>query len=308
MLEGQHSSFKNRLRHHMKKNRLAYCFILPVTICVAAFLIYPIIKAAIMSFQYWNVSKPKAEGHYFVGLKNYNDILNDKYFVDSVVKTLVFLAVTVPIRYLIGLGGAVLMNNTFKGRGLVRAMVILPWAIPQVVASLVWMLMYDGQYGILDHILVGLNLLDEPIHFLADKGYAFGATMLVTIWKGYPFVAIMLLAGLQSIPNEMHEACKVDGGNAWQDFIHITLPSLRPVSVVIMLLLIIWTIRDFAIVYVLTQGGPAKATEINTIYIYRMAFTNFQFGRACAAGVLMLVVALVFTVVYMKATKGGELE
>ena len=297
-----------RIWNHVKKNKLAFLFIAPTVISVALFLIYPILKAVVMSFQYWNLSKPKPDGHYFNELKNYQAIFKDKYFSSSAVKTLIFIGVTVPVRYLIGLGAAVLMNKTFKGRGLVRAMVILPWAMPQVVASLIWILMYDGQYGIINHILMGIRLLDEPISFLANKGYAFGATMLVTIWKGYPFIAIMLLAGLQSIPTEMGEACRVDGGNAWQEFIHITLPSLRPVSVVVMLLLIIWTIRDFAIVYVLTGGGPAKGTEILTIYIYRTAFTNFQFGQACAAGTFMLIVALLFTVFYMKATKGGEIE
>lgn len=297
-----------RFQRHMRKKRMAYLFILPTVLCVTLFLIYPILKAGVMSFQYWNAARPKAEGNYFIGVENYQAIFRDKHFANSIWRTLLFIGITVPARYLIGLGGGVLMNNTFKGRGFVRAMVILPWAMPQVVASLIWILMYDGQYGLFNHLLLGMNMIDEAIYFLSDKQFAFGASMLVTIWKGYPFVAIMLLAGLQSIPNEMHEACKVDGGNAWQDFIHITLPSLKPVSVIVMLLLIIWTIRDFAIVYVLTEGGPSKATEIMTIYIYRMAFTNFQFGRACAAGVLMLIVALIFTVFYMKATKGGELE
>lgn len=297
-----------RFQRHMRKNSMAYWFILPTVLCVTLFLVYPILKATIMSFQYWYASRPKPEGNYFIGVENYQAIFKDKHFFNSIYRTLIFIGITVPARYLIGLGGAVLMNNTFKGRGLVRAMVILPWAMPQVVASLIWILMYDGQYGLFNHLLMGMNMIDEAIYFLSDKQYAFGASMLVTIWKGYPFVAIMLLAGLQSIPNEMHEACKVDGGNAWQDFVHITLPSLKPVSVIVMLLLIIWTIRDFAIVYVLTEGGPSKATEILTIYIYRMAFTNFQFGRACAAGVLMLVVALIFTVFYMKATRGGEIE
>lgn len=295
-----------KLAAYLKKNRTAYIFIMPIIITVALFLVYPIVKTIIMSFQYWYAARPKVEGNYFVGLDNYSFILKDKNFANSVTRTLSFIIITVGARYLLGLGAAILMNNTFRGRGLVRAMVIIPWAMPQVVASLIWLLMYDGQYGLFNYLLSKFQMIDEAIYFIADKKYAFGATMLLTIWKGYPFVAIMLLAGLQSVPTEMYEACKVDGGNSWKRFFHITLPMLKPISVVTFLLLVIWTIRDFAIVYVMAQGGPSKVTEIMTIYIYRTAFTNFQFGYASAAGVLMLAVALLFTVFYMKATKGGE--
>lgn len=287
----------------LKKNRAAYLFILPVALCVIVFLLYPILKAAVMSVQYWYLPKPKASGHAFIGMDNYWSVITNKYFKNTVSITLIFTVITVIARYAIGLASALIMNCAFKGRGLARAMIIIPWAMPQVVACLIWSLMYDSQYGIVNYLLLQSHVIAENIAFIDNPATALWSAMVVTVWKGFPFAAIMLLAGLQGISTDQYEACRVDGAHALQTFWYVTLPGLKPVSVVTFLLLIMWTLKDFAIVYALSYGGPMRSTEIITIFIYNTAFRNFDFGMASAAGMIMLVFSLLFTCFYLKALK-----
>lgn len=277
-----------------------YAFTGPLILVMAVFLGYPIVKAAIMSFQYWYLPRPKPEGHYFVGLDNYISVFNDSSFTHSLTVTCIYIVVTVLARFLIGLFVAVLLNMKFKGRAIARALIIIPWAIPEVVTCLVWILMYDKDFGIINFMASNLHLISQPVQFLNDPSIALYSAMAVGIWKGFPFVAIMLLAGLQSIPGELYEAARVDGAKPWQQFRNITWPLLRPVSLIVFLLLIIWTIRDFGIVYLLARGGPSQATEMLTIYIYNTSFKYFDFGKASAAGMIMLIFCAIFTVVYLK--------
>ncbi|MBY0162811.1 sugar ABC transporter permease [Cytobacillus firmus] len=295
-------------KRHFKKNTAAYLFIAPLAITVALVLLYPILKSALMSVQYWKVAKPITEGNPFVGLDNYADAIQSGYFLKSLGITFLYIIVTVALRFLLGIGTAVLLNIPFKGRGLVRALVIIPWAVPEVVACLVFILMYDYQFGVINDLLLKLNLLSNPVAFLGEADTALWAAMFVNVWKGFPFAAIMLLAGLQSISKSLYEAAEIDGASKWRQFLSITFPMLKPVSVIVFLLLIIWTIKDFGIVYVLTGGGPSRVTEILTIFIYRAGFKSFDFGLASAAGMILLAISIVFTVMYMKATKAGEMS
>lgn len=295
-------------KRHFKKNIAAYLFIAPLVITVALVLLYPILKSALMSVQYWKVAKPIAEGNPFVGLDNYTAAIQSGNFLKSLGITFLYIIVTVALRFLLGIGTAVLLNIPFKGRGLVRALVIIPWAIPEVVACLVFILMYDYQFGVINDLLLKLNLLANPVAFLGEADTALWAAMFVNVWKGFPFAAIMLLAGLQSISQSLYEAAEIDGASKWRQFLRITFPMLKPVSVIVFLLLIIWTIKDFGIVYVLTGGGPSRVTEILTIFIYRAGFKSFDFGLASAAGMILLAISIVFTVMYMKATKAGEMS
>ncbi|MEC0203728.1 sugar ABC transporter permease [Paenibacillus lautus] len=295
-------------KRHFKKNTAAYLFIAPLAITVALVLLYPILKSALMSVQYWKVAKPIAEGNPFVGLDNYAAAIQSGYFLKSLGITFLYIIVTVALRFLLGIGTAVLLNIPFRGRGLVRALVIIPWAVPEVVACLVFILMYDYQFGVINDLLLKLNLLSNPVAFLGEADTALWAAMFVNVWKGFPFAAIMLLAGLQSISKSLYEAAEIDGASKWRQFLSITFPMLKPVSVIVFLLLIIWTIKDFGIVYVLTGGGPSRVTEILTIFIYRAGFKSFDFGLASAAGMILLAISIVFTVMYMKATKAGEMS
>lgn len=278
-----------------------YIFVLPLALVMAVFLAYPIFKAAEMSVQYWYMPKPKPEGHYFVGADNFIALFGDSSFLHSMVITVIYIVVTVILRFAIGLLAAVLLNQTFRGRGIARALLIIPWAVPEVVACLIWILMYDRDFGIINFLAMNFHIISQPVGYLTDPGIALWAAMAVNVWKGFPFVAIMLLAGLQSIPGELYEAARVDGARPFQQFRDITLPMLKPVSLVVFLLLIIWTIKDFGIAYLLAKGGPSQATEILTIYIYQTAFKFFDFGKAAAGGIIMLIFSILFTLFYLKS-------
>jgi multiple sugar transport system permease protein len=275
-------------------------FIAPVVLMMLVFLTIPVIKALSMSFQYWYLSKPSPRGNYFIGGGNYLAVFQDPYFANSVRITLVYIVVTVIARYLLGFGAALLLNQQFSHRGIARSLIIIPWAVPEVVACLVWILMYDKDYGIINHILRNAGMLKANIGYLQDPKVALAAAMAVNIWKGFPFVAIMLLAGFQSISTELYEAASIDGANAGQKLRSITIPGVKPVSKVVFLLLVIWTVKDYAIAFCLAHGGPSRATEILTIYIQQTAFKYFDFGRAAAAGVIMLVFSIIFTALYFE--------
>ncbi len=289
-----------------RETRNGYLFILPLIIILAVFLAYPILKAALMSVQYWKMTKPSADGHYFVGFDNYVNVFNDKFFWNSIRVTALYLLVTVVARFVLGFATALALNTKFRGCGLARALVIIPWAVPEVVTCLVWILMLDKDYGIINSVLNGMGILSTNLGWLLDKDLALPAAMAVNIWKGFPFVAVMLLAGMQSIDQQMYEAATVDGATRFQKLRYITWPSLKPVTMVVLLLLIIWSMKDYAIAYLLAKGGPARATEILTIFVQQTAFKYFDFGKASAVGMLMLLMSCVFTGFYFRATNKGE--
>jgi len=283
-----------------------YAFVLPLIIILAGFLAYPLGKAAVMSVQYWRMMKPSANGHYFVGFDNYAKVFKDEFFWNSLWVTLQYMVVTIAARFVLGFITALALNTKFKGCGLARALVIIPWAVPEVVACLVWILMYDKDYGIINSVLTSAGIISGNIGWLLDSKFALPAAMAVNIWKGFPFVAIMLLAGLQGIDQEMYEAATVDGATPFQKLRYITWPSLKPVSMVVFLLLIIWTMKDYAIAYLLAKGGPARSTEILTIFVQQTAFKYFDFGKASAVGRLMLIASCVFTTFYFRMLNKGE--
>lgn len=280
-------------------NRIPILLITPLVTVITVFLAYPILRTVLMSIQYWYLPGKGSET-VFVGLENFFKLVQDSAFFDSLWTTGRYLAITVAARFALGLGTALLLNESFKGRGAARAMIIIPWAVPEVVATLIWVLMYDQVFGVVNFGLSALGLIRENLRFLEDPSLALPAAMVVNVWKGFPFVAVMLLAGLQSIPKELYEAARVDGADRLQRLGSITLPMLKPVSKVVFLLLVIWTMKDFAIVYLLAGGGPSRATELLTIYVYKTAFRYFDFGLAAAGGMVLLLFSLVFTVFYMR--------
>lgn len=287
------------------KNKHEYIlFIAPLVLMLVIFLGYPVYKSIIMSFQDWYMIKPSDHG--LIGLKNYRAIFKDEAFIKSLLRTFVYVSTTVVFRFVLGFVVAVIVNTKFKMRALARALIIIPWAIPEVVACLIWILMYDKDFGIINYLLIQIGLVKEPYGFLTDPNIALFSAMLVNIWKGFPFVAIMLLAGLQSIPKEMYEAASIDGASYLQQLKNVTIPLLSPISKIIFLLLIIWSIKDFAIAFLLARGGPSRSTEILTIYIYQTAFKFFDFGKAAAAGFVMLCFSSFFTFFYMKIINKGD--
>jgi multiple sugar transport system permease protein len=275
-----------------------------MVILMGIFIIAPILRNAWMSVHEWYLPRPGY--HPFVGLKNYYDVFTASTFQNSLKVTGIYVVVTVLARYVLAMGIALLLNVPFRGRGLVRSIVIIPWAIPVVVACLIWAQMLDFQFGPINYWLMQLGILDERANWLADLNLVLPTAMVVNIWKGTAYPAIMLLAGLQSIPLDLYEAAAVDGASSWRKFASITLPMLKPVSLIVFLLLVIWTIKDFGIIYVLTQGGPAHATEVLTVYVYKRAFEGMRLGEAAAGGMVLLAISMLLTVFYLKVLGGEE--
>jgi len=204
-----------------------------------------------------------------------------------------------------GLGAALLLNEEFRGRGVARTLTLIPFAMPVVPWALAWvvMLYYDG---IVNQVLLRLGLIHGTVAWLGQSTTALPAVIFARAFKLVPFVQVMFLAGLSAIPDELYEAATVDGASAWRRFRNITLPLLKPVSLVTTLILAVWHINDFAIVWVMTQGGPSNATELIVINAYKVAFEAFRFGESSAIGVVLLVFSLLFGVLYLKSTKAFE--
>ncbi len=201
--------------------------------------------------------------------------------------------------YLIGLGIALLLNKSFRGRGIYRSLMLIPWVVPGIAAAMTWKWMYASQYGIVNHILQALGLIDQNIDWLGSTSTALGSIMVTTVWKDIPFVTIVLLAALQSVDTTLYEAVKIDGGNAWQAFWHITMTGIKNVSITTILLEIIWTFNKFDLVYTMTKGGPSNSTQTIPVYTYITAFNFFKFNKAAAVGVIGLLLVGVFAVLYI---------
>lgn len=275
-----------------------YLFILPLAIVFLLIIAWPLLNNLNISLHEKYLARPSQND--FIWFENYQEIFDDKVFWKSTQVTAIYISITVALRFLFGLGVALLLNQKIRFRGIARALIIIPWAVPDIVACLVWIQMYDYQYGIINHLLSSFGAISEPLKWLSSTTLALPAAMVVNVWKGTPWVAIMVLAGLQNISEELYEAASIDGANAWDKFFNVTIPLLRPIFITVFLLLVIWSIKDFAIIYILNKGGPAHATEVLTIYIYQKAFTDLRMGEAAAAGVVLLVFSMIFTVLYLK--------
>ncbi len=279
--------------------------ILPAAVLLFSVVIYPLVYNLIMSFQDFVLIRPEA-GTPFVGLENYISVLNDSVFWRALRNTIVWVIGVVSIQMILGVTAAILLNQKLRGRGFFRGLMLLPWVTPGVVAALTFMWMYDAQFGILNHILVELGLLDAGIAWLGDSSYALGAVMLVQIWKNFPFVMVLCLAALQAVPNQLYESAKVDGANFLQQTFYISLPYIKHTLYLAGVLSTIWTFNSFEIVWILTQGGPAYASEIMTTYVYSRAFQGFDMGEAGAIAVIMFTILFFFVGAFGKKAIGGN--
>jgi multiple sugar transport system permease protein len=206
----------------------------------------------------------------------------------------------------LGFLGALLLNAEFKGRAFLRTLNLLPWIIPGVVVGLVWEYLYQPNYGPINDILRRVGLLRVPIAWLSEPAFAMASVIFANIWRGIPFFSIMILAGLQAIPDEVYEAATVDGATVTQRFWHVTLPMLRPIIVVATATRVIWTFNYADLIFVMTAGGPANSTQITSTYTLISAYTDLDFGYAATLSVILLVIMLLFTAFYLKFTKGVQ--
>ena len=226
----------------------------------------------------------------FIGLDNFQELIHDDLFVNAFKIGLIWSVSVTAIQFVLGLCLALLLTQDLHGRWLARSLALVPWAMPPVVVGIMWKLIYQPQAGVLNELLRRGNLPGENIDWLSSFSWALPAVIVVGVWAGMPQTTIALLAGLQAIPDDMHEAAAVDGATAWQRFRTITWPQLRPVIVAITTLDFIWNFNSFGLVYVLTEGGPAGKTELPMLFAYNQAFKYGEFGYAAALGCAMVVV------------------
>ena len=238
--------------------------------------------------------------------ENYRSVLSDPDTWNAIWVTIVFSGGTVVGSVVLGMAAALVLDRTFFGRGFVRVLVILPWAVPHVVAALVWQWMYNPDFGVVNYGLLLLPWVTSTPKWLSDPQYALLAIILVNVWKTYPFAALLLLAGLQTISDDLYEASAIDGAGPLRRFFDITLPGLRRVLAIVVLLLLIWSFGNFVFIFLMTQGGPAGATNALVVHIYFEAFRFFRAGSAFAMGALLLALSILLTSAYIVMSRERE--
>lgn len=281
-----------------------YAFAAAAAIYLLLFTGVPLFKGLDLSFTDTRLLNPG--GGTYIGLENYQNLLSSPTFLKSVLTTLIYTAGTVVISVTLGTGAALVVNRKFPGRTLARAVLTFPWAVPTVAVVLVFRWIYNDANGVANSMTSALGLGSPG--WLTDPDMGMISVLIATVWKVTPFVMLVVLAALQSISEELHEASRVDGADAFSTFKAIVLPALMPTLRVVALLMTIWSFRRFEIIWLLTGGGPVDATNTIVINVYRQAFGNSQLGLAAAVGMLGLVLSLVVTVIYFFAEKRAELK
>lgn len=316
---------RSRVRDAAEKHWYAWAMVLPVVLVLGVLVLYPLARGVYISFTDLNESNQRAEictktlggdevcepnpnAAEFVGLQNYVDILaGDKgEFWLQFGNTLAWTFAGVFFHYTIGLALAVLLNRSIRGRGIYRVLLIVPWAVPAFVSAFAWKFIFAERNGLANLLLQSIGL--EGVQWFSDRWTSLFTATVTNIWLGVPFMMVALLGGLQSISADLYEAAEMDGATAWQRFVNVTLPGLRPVSATVVLLGTIWTFNMFPIIFLVTEGQPAGQTEILVTGSFRYAFEGIrQYGMASAYGILILSMLLVFAVGYRKAlSRQGE--
>jgi multiple sugar transport system permease protein len=261
-------------------------FISPAVITLLILITYPLVYGAYISFFDTNL----ITNWDFVGFKYYKEIFSNAQFLNRLILTLHYTAWVVAGHFIIGLGLSLILNMKLKGITLFRVILILPWLFPEVVVGLLWKWLFNPLYGLFNSVLMGWGLIDDPVSWLGNEKTAFVAVIIVSIWKGFPMVMMLILAGLQSIPEDVYEAARIDGCNRSKAFRYVTLPSLMPVLLVTLILDTVWWFKHFTMIWILTQGGPGNATNVVSIDIFKQAFEFFNFGKASAMAILVFFV------------------
>src|SRR5713101_8082211 len=284
-----------RLRLLEDERWLALVLLVPTLVLLGMFIAYPFVRGILLSVTNTRVGVPGE----FVGFANFYKIFNDGIFRTSVYNTFVYTGVTTVFKLALGLWLAMLLNRNFRGKAFTRAFILLPFIIPTVLSTFAWKWMFDPTFSVINWMLFHLDLINSRINWLGDPNLAIISVMIVNVWRGVPFYAISLLAGLQTISRELHEAAAIDGARAWQRFRHVTWPLLLPVTMVIVLFSVIQTFADFQLVYVLTGGGPANATHLFATYAYQIGIGTGLLSEGATISLAVFPVLLLVVIVQL---------
>lgn len=282
----------------MKRVPAPLPFLLPALLVTAVVVLYPAAKTVWLSLNSFVLFDPDAMR--FIGLENFRAILHDELFWISLGNSVLWVVAAVGLQFLLGLGTALLLNQSFWGRSLARALVVVPWALPSVIIGLMWTWMYDLNLGVLNDMLLRAGLVAKPVAWLAQPSTALGAVILALVWQGFPFFSVMILAGLQTIPAAHYEAAAMDGATRWQMLRYVTLPALREVIATALLLRMIWVANSLDVILVMTGGGPGYATHTLPLYAFLKAYSGMEFGYASALSLVMTLLLLGVVAVYVR--------
>lgn len=281
-------------------------FVVPVWVYVLGFYVYPLVSNVRMGFQNYTVSSFYTGSAPYVGFANYRAVWHSPPFAGIVVNTVLFTAGSLVFQFGIGLALAVFFRRVFPLNAVLRSLLLVPWLLPLVVSGTVWRWILYLDSGVLNQTLLHLHLISQPIPWLVSTNMSLVAVTLVNIWVGIPFNMVILYGGLQALPEQVYEAAAIDGAGAWQRFTKITLPLLRPVMLVVLTLGLIYTVKVFDLIMIVTQGGPANSSQNLTTYAYDLSFQQLSFGQGAALGNLLILVAIVFAGIYLRAVRDQE--
>jgi multiple sugar transport system permease protein len=280
--EPQKASAFERLAQ--SRNGLGFLFMLPAALFLLVFLTYPLGLGVWLGFTDAKIGRPGI----FIGLENYAFLMGDRIFWLSVFNTVLYTTIASVLKFALGLWLALLLNEHLPYKSFFRAIILLPWVVPTVLSALAFWWMFDAQFSIISWILMEIGLISSPINFLGDPTNARASVIAANVWRGIPFVAISLLAGLQTIPASLHEAAALDGATSWQRFRNVTLPLLTPIIAVVMTFSVLFTFTDFQLIYVLTKGGPVNATHLMATLSFQRGISGGQLGEGAAIAVAMI--------------------
>lgn len=290
----------------MYNHRQDYLYVLPAIVVMLIVIAYPIYYTIELSFFNTPASLQLSQ-KIFTGLDNYVTILTSPVFWKVTWQTLVWTVLSTIFAFVLGLGAALALHREFVGRGFLRALLLVPWVVSAVAASYVWKWLYHSDFGAIGALVVQLGLWDQPINFLDNVSTGLYSLIVVNVWKEFSFAMIMLMAGLQTVPDQLLRAAQVDGASPWQRFWHVTFPHLRGVSTVTVLLLVVQNFNSFIIPFIMTGGGPVGSTQIWITHIYELAFLRQRWGLGAAYAVLLFIIMMTLGYFYVRAlTRGDE--
>ncbi len=281
----------------MQRSVTPWAFLAPALAAAAALVLLPVLNTLWLSLHQVILFRPGSRP--FVGLQNYARALGDPVFWESLRHSLVWVLCAVGLQFSFGFMAALLLNRAFAWRGVARALIVIPWALPSVIIGLVWAWILDFNLGVANHLAVRLGLLSASVPWLAQAGTAMGSVILAVVWQGIPFFAVTLLAGLQAIPPELYEGASIDGAGGWGKFRHITLPGLASVIATALLLRMIWVANSLDLILVMTGGGPGTATQTLPLHAFLTAWSGGNYGQGSALAVMLTFLLLGVVITYV---------
>lgn len=295
--------FESQRRRRIKEAMIGYLLLMPVLIVLVMFVFYPMASSIYTSFfkKQLGVSTMK-----FVGFKNYQSLFKNSLFTKSLTNSIIWTVLSTGLQFVFGMICALLLNKEFKGRGFWRGLYIVPWVVPPVVVAIIFRWLLNGLFGYGNQVLQALHIIQEPLGWFSDAKLVMPVLIFINVWRGVPFMMITLLAGMQTIPTDLYEAAKVDGANAVQRFFRITLPNMRHVITIGLLIYTLWNFNNFDMIYLLTKGGPGTISFTLPVMIYSAAFEEFAYGKAAAISTVMFLILAVVAFIYLRLMSSEE--